>query len=473
MFSSAGAWLAALLHHSPVLQYLVDLGLKSMALLAMFVMIDTMVSARIASTTRHVLWLFAFVCLALLPLGPFLVALLSQLFWQGDTQDVYQTVLFELPVYASSQGGSIQYASAVLLLVYLVPVVCLFFPLMFALRSLHQLRVNSVLVTDTVCLQQLQALTSKLGISRSVTLSISTHIESPVSFGLLRPQILLPVQARDWSESVVTDVLLHELCHIKRLDWLTMVSAYALACVFWINPLVWLALQRLRVESENSCDTAVLHSGRLDTDYAESLLRVANSCIQARALQLSASNSRNDCHTRTNNPLMQTMLDQNTLKIRIINVLEENKMKASALKRELKNTAAILFVVSAGTLGALGSHQVLHAQQQPDPASRVIDAEMLPLNTIQPRYPTVAAADGIEGWVQVRFTVSADGSVEESSVSIVESQPAEVFDSSAIAAAKQFLFSPRIVAGQPVDVPNVQYVFRFFLSEESERAAQL
>ncbi|MDP3517750.1 MAG: M56 family metallopeptidase [Pseudohongiella sp.] len=405
-----------------------------------------------------------------------MAALLSQSFWQGDTQVIYQAVLFELPVYASSQGASIRYASTVLLLVYLVPVVCLFSRLMFALRSLHQLRVSSVLVTDTVCLQQLQTLTSKLGISRSVTLSISTHIESPVSFGMLRPQILLPVQARDWSESVVTDVLLHELCHIRRLDWLTTVSAYTLACVFWIIPLVWLALQRLRVESENSCDTAVLHSGRLDTDYAESLLRVANSCIQARALQLSASNTRNSCNnrnSRTNNPLMQTMLDQNTLKIRIINVLEENKMKASALKRELKNTAAILFVVSAGTLGALGSHQVLHAQQQPDPASRVIDAEMLPLNTIQPRYPTVAAADGIEGWVQVRFTVSADGSVEESSVSIVESQPAEVFDSSAIAAAKQFLFSPRIVAGQPVDVPNVQYVFRFFLSEESERAAQL
>ncbi|MDP3517749.1 MAG: hypothetical protein Q8S94_11345 [Pseudohongiella sp.] len=71
MFSSAGAWLAALLHHSPVLQYLVDLGLKSMALLAMFFMIDTMVSTRIASTTRHVLWLFAFVCLALLPFGAF------------------------------------------------------------------------------------------------------------------------------------------------------------------------------------------------------------------------------------------------------------------------------------------------------------------------------------------------------------------------------------------------------------------
>ncbi len=73
----------------------------------------------------------------------------------------------------------------------------------------------------------------------------------------------------------------------------------------------------------------------------------------------------------------------------------------------------------------------------------------------------------------MRFTVIADGSVEESSVSIVDSQPAEVFDSSAIAAAKQFLFSPRIVAGQAVDVPNVQYVFRFFMSEESERAGQL
>jgi TonB family protein len=273
---------------------------------------------------------------------------------------------------------------------------------------------------------------------------------------------MLPVQALEWNESTLTDVLLHELCHIKRLDWLTTLSAYVIASVFWFNPLVWLAVKRLREESENSCDTAVINSGRSDTDYAESLLGVATSCIHAR---------RNNLSTRNNNPLLQTMLDQNTLKIRISRVLKDNKMNATEIKREIRKTAAFALVLSTALLGVLGASQVLQAQQ-PDTATRSIDEEMLPLTTIQPMYPTAAAEAGVEGWTQVSFTVSADGSVDDSSITIVDAYPSDIFDNNAIAAAKQFLFSPRIVAGQPVDVPNVQYVFRFYLSEASENAAQ-
>lgn len=147
-------------------------------------------------------------------------------------------------------------------------------------------------------------------------------------------------------------------------------------------------------------------------------------------------------------------------------------MNATEFRKEVKKSVVVLLLVSAGTLGALGSHQVLNAQPQPDPGSRTIDEEMLPLNTVEARYPTVAAEAGIEGWAQVSFTVSADGTVPESSISVVDAEPADIFNSSAIAAATQFKFSPRVVAGQPVDVPNVQYVFRYYMSEESERAAQ-
>ena len=267
----------------------------------------------------------------------------------------------------------------------------------------------------------------------------------------------------------MTDVLLHELCHIKRLDWLTTLSAYVIASVFWFNPLVWLAVKRLREESENSCDTAVLNSGRSDTDYAESLLAVATSCIHARR------NNRSICNnlsTSNINPLLQTMLDQNTLKIRISRVLKDNKMNATEIKSEIRKTAAIALVLSTALLGVLGASQVLQAQQQPDTATRTTDEEILPLNTIQPMYPTAAAEAGVEGWAQVSFTVSADGTVAEDSIIIVDAEPSDIFNNNAIAAAKQFLFSPRIIAGQSVDVPNVQYVFRFYMSQASERAAQ-
>lgn len=91
------------------------------------------------------------------------------------------------------------------------------------------------------------------------------------------------------------------------------------------------------------------------------------------------------------------------------------------------------------------------------------DGEMLPLVNIQPTYPTRAAQRGIEGWAQVSFTVTDTGGVRD--VFVVDAEPAGMFDQASIRAAERFRFQPRVVNGQPVEVPNVQYVFRFQLEE--------
>jgi len=91
------------------------------------------------------------------------------------------------------------------------------------------------------------------------------------------------------------------------------------------------------------------------------------------------------------------------------------------------------------------------------------DGEMLPLVNIQPTYPTRAAQRGIEGWAQVSFTVTETGGVRD--VIVVDAEPAGMFDQSSVRAAERFRFQPRVVNAQPVEVPNVQYVFRYQLEE--------
>lgn len=93
----------------------------------------------------------------------------------------------------------------------------------------------------------------------------------------------------------------------------------------------------------------------------------------------------------------------------------------------------------------------------------VTDGEMLPLVNIQPTYPTRAAQRGIEGWCQVAFTVTESGGVTD--VVVVDAEPRGMFDSASIRAAERFRFQPRVVNGEPVAVPNVQYVFRYQLEE--------
>jgi len=94
----------------------------------------------------------------------------------------------------------------------------------------------------------------------------------------------------------------------------------------------------------------------------------------------------------------------------------------------------------------------------------ITDGEMLPLVNVTPQYPTRAASRGIEGWCQVAFTVTETGGVRD--VVVVDAEPAGIFDSSSIRAAEKFKFQPKVVDGQGVPVPNVQYVFRYQLEGE-------
>lgn len=93
------------------------------------------------------------------------------------------------------------------------------------------------------------------------------------------------------------------------------------------------------------------------------------------------------------------------------------------------------------------------------------DGDYLPLVAIAPQYPTRAAQRGIQGWCLVAFTVDGQGNVIEDTIAVVDAEPANIFDRSSIRAASRFKFQPRVVDGQGVEVPGVQYLFRYQLEE--------
>ena len=76
------------------------------------------------------------------------------------------------------------------------------------------------------------------------------------------------------------------------------------------------------------------------------------------------------------------------------------------------------------------------------------EGEVIPVVRIDPQWPREALLDGIEGWVEVEFTVLPDGSVADARV--VDAEPRRVFDRSALRAILRWKFKPRIVNGEPV-----------------------
>lgn len=90
------------------------------------------------------------------------------------------------------------------------------------------------------------------------------------------------------------------------------------------------------------------------------------------------------------------------------------------------------------------------------------DGEMIPLTVIQPEYPRRAAQRGTEGYCTVEFTVAANGATKD--IFVVDC-PETVFERASIKAAEKLKYKPRVVDGQPVDVPRVQYKFLYQLAE--------
>jgi hypothetical protein len=105
----------------------------------------------------------------------------------------------------------------------------------------------------------------------------------PIVYGVLRPAVLLPAGAEEWSEERQRMVLLHELTHITRRDCLTQMMAQVACAFYWFDPLIWYAARRLRVEREQACDDYVLSIGAKPSDYANHLLEIARS-MQERSI---------------------------------------------------------------------------------------------------------------------------------------------------------------------------------------------
>ncbi len=111
---------------------------------------------------------------------------------------------------------------------------------------------------------------------RTVAIRQSGRISSPLTFGVLRPVILMPKKT-DWTdETALRYVLEHEFVHIQRFDVLSKLLLIAAVCVHWFNPLVWVMYVLANRDLELSCDETVLRrfGGDVRAAYARVLIRM-------------------------------------------------------------------------------------------------------------------------------------------------------------------------------------------------------
>lgn len=157
--------------------------------------------------------------------------------------------------------------------------------LLSGLVRLFLLQRDAEVLTDRDWLSALAHAQRRMKLKAGTALLRSDRVTSPISWGLLRPTIVLSpaaVAVPHRAEAIIA----HELAHVIRLDWLNLMIARLATTVFWFNPLVWILAWQAHELREEAADDVVLRGDVDGPDYADLLVHFARG--EARASRLAA-----------------------------------------------------------------------------------------------------------------------------------------------------------------------------------------
>lgn len=146
-----------------------------------------------------------------------------------------------------------------------------------SLRARRMLARARALDGDRSWASDLEDSRAQLGVRRDVRLFESGEVSVPMTWGFLRPVIVLPAVRDGWSRDARRMVLRHELAHVRAGDWAFGLVARVAGALYWFHPGAWWIGRSLRRDTERAADDRVISSGIARSDYAE-LLIAASSC---------------------------------------------------------------------------------------------------------------------------------------------------------------------------------------------------
>lgn len=171
-------------------------------------------------------------------------------------------------------------------LAYAIPAGLLLSLLLLAVLRLQRLRARAEVLVEPRWAVALASAQRRMGFKHGTALLVSTELHSPLSWGVIRPIILLDRHAAA-DEAQAEAIIAHELAHVARLDWAMLLLGRVATAIFWFNPLVWLLARRCHQMGEEAADDCVLRSSIGNVEYAE--LLIASARHDNRALFLAAN----------------------------------------------------------------------------------------------------------------------------------------------------------------------------------------
>jgi beta-lactamase regulating signal transducer with metallopeptidase domain len=175
-------------------------------------------------------------------------------------------------------------------LTYLLAAAFLFVRFYFQYRNTQQLFTTGLQKADPEWRIFLQHVVQQMGIKKKVQIWLSTMVDTPVTLGIFKPVILLPVAAvNHLSMKQAEAIILHELNHIRRNDYLVNLLIACVDVILFFNPFARLLTGIIRKEREHCCDDMVLQFCYEPHSYARALLTLEQNRNATSALALAAT----------------------------------------------------------------------------------------------------------------------------------------------------------------------------------------
>jgi TonB family protein len=335
-----------------------------------------------------------------------------------------------------------------------------------------------------------------------VSLLLSDEIDSPVTFGLHTPKIILPLSFRNLSESCQKAVLCHELLHVRRYDWILIVIEEIVCSIFWFHPAIWWLRSRIHLSREQAVDHEVVQLTGDKKPYLDSLLEFAQAQGRPRAVPAPLFLKERHLVQRVSLLLKEVSMSRSRLAVSMIGIcillictlriaaawfpftgepvtIQEPKV-ISELKAPLSQAPLLVqkpeaaVVVTARPMKESARAPKLVAMleaetatlEAPAPipeqsAEKVSPPKGEPLRVggniqeskliqkVAPVYPAQAKREGIQGTVKLTVVINEEGLVYE-----IRTNPDNnpILEEAAIDAIKEWKYSPTLLNGMPVSV---------------------
>ncbi len=270
-------------------------------------------------------------------------------------------------------------------------------------------------------------------------LLVTSQVDGPVTFGWFRPVIVLPESFAEAHPGTQSAVLIHELVHVERRDWLWTVGEEIIRSLFWFHPAVRWQISRIQLAREQAVDREVVNR----TGDREAYLRALVEITKARGAPAF--------------PAAPAFLRRWHLKARVQTLLEEVSMTKSRMVVSLAATAVLLAAAGVLAVTYLPLRTVPQKFGNLERVGNGVSAPRL-LNKVEPVYSEEAREAKVQGTAVLEIEVWPDGKAHN--IRVVRGL-GRGLDEEAVKALEQWEFEPGMKDGELVRVAaTVEINFR-------------